>query len=54
MAALSQFPRLRIKQTAEEICIRSEGWLAAAKFLEIALRNELKKPISLVLRDVNR
>jgi hypothetical protein len=54
MAALSQFPRPSIKQTAEEICIRSEGWLAAAKFLEFAPPNELKRPVSLVFRDVNR
>jgi hypothetical protein len=54
MAAVSQFPRPRIKQTAEKLFIRSEGWRQPAEFLEFMPRDELKEPISLVLRDVNR
>jgi len=33
MAGVSQFPRLRIKQSAKKIFIRSEGWRSATEFL---------------------
>jgi hypothetical protein len=54
MAALPQFPRLRSKHSAEKNIIRSEAWLRPAKCLEFARRDELKKRVSLIQRDVNR
>jgi hypothetical protein len=54
MAAFPQFPRSHSKQIAKKILIRSEAWRRPAEFLEFALRGELKKPVSLIVRDVNR
>ena len=54
MAAVSQFSRRESNKEPKKILIRSERWIRLAKFLEFAPRDELKEPISLVLRDVNR
>jgi hypothetical protein len=37
-----------LKPSAEKIRMGSEGWLCSAKCLEVALRDEVKNPISLV------
>jgi hypothetical protein len=54
MAAVSQFPRQSIKQRAKKILVRSEGWLAAAEFLDRGPRDELKERISLSYEDAGR
>ena len=43
MAAVSQFLRPPIKQSAEKIIVGSVGWLASTESLELTPRDELKK-----------
>jgi hypothetical protein len=54
MAAMSQFPHLRIKKERKKTLVISERWRVLLEFLEFAPRGELKEHISLVVRDVNR
>jgi hypothetical protein len=42
MAGMSQLPCRRIKQSAKNFCIKSEGWHRLAEFLESAPHDELK------------
>ena len=48
MAAMPQFPRLRIKQTAKKTRVRSKGCRERAEFLEFALRRT-KRDLSRLL-----
>jgi hypothetical protein len=49
--SVSQLPRSRSKQRVKKILVASEGWLAAAEFLDRAPRGEIKEPISLSYED---